>query len=107
MTKRQNSVELDKSTSQAYSENKDELHKLLDLLKWLIDEDKMPKAKELLKTSDKNGKILRPPNSNLIYTNLLGKLGLLDIIKEYCEKYKFNKQDLVPISKKLSKILWK
>ena len=104
MTKRKNSTELD---LQVHTENKDKLHNLLNNLRRSIDDDKMPKAKELLKISNKNDKILRPPNSYIIYTNQLNNFGLLKTVGEYCEKYQITKEDLVPISKKLSKELWK
>src|SRR4051794_8217385 len=107
MAKRKNSIDLDESALQVFAEYKDKLNHLLASLRQLIDNDDMPKAKDLLKPPDKSGKIRRPPNSNIIYTNQLNKVGLLEIIREYCENYEINKQNLVPISKKLSKILWK
>ena len=60
---------------------------------------------ELLKPPDKNVKSLNP-KFNIIYTNQFNKVGLLEIIREYCERYNINKQSLVTISKKLVKILW-
>src|ERR1051326_2474577 len=99
-------LDLNKLTSQVYEECKDKLQDLLDHLRQKIDDDEMPEAKKLLRKPDKNGKIPRPSNSNIIYTNQLGKLGLLAIVRDYCELFNINKQNLVPISKKLSKILW-
>src|SRR5436190_7332886 len=106
MAKRPNTINLDESALQVYAECNEQLQNLLNSLRSLIDNDEMPKAKELLKPPDKNGKIPRPQNSNIIYTNQLNKVGLLDIIREYCKRYNINKQNLIPISKKLSKILW-
>ncbi|GBB96767.1 hypothetical protein RclHR1_02830003 [Rhizophagus clarus] len=86
---------------------------VLNLLRRAIDNKDMPKAKELLQQVDKKtekrppNSIKRPSNSNIIYTNQLGKFGLLDIIRKFCEKRGINKQKLVPISKKVSNILWK
>ena len=79
--KRPNTINLDGSALQVYAEFKEQLHNLLNSLRSLIDNDKMPKAKELLKPPDKNGKISRPQNSNIIYTNQLNKIGLLEIIR--------------------------
>ncbi|CAB4483575.1 hypothetical protein RhiirA5_357093 [Rhizophagus irregularis] len=91
---------------QVRSENKEELDNLLILLEKKIDNDEMPKANEILRYHDSDKKIKRPPNSIIIYTNQIGKFGLLNIIRNFCEKHGINKQKLVPISKKLSKILW-
>ena len=94
----------DALTLQAYADCKKELENLLNLLISHI-RNKIPKAKDFLpKNKDK---ITRPANSNIIYTNLLNKLGLLKIAREFCENNKINKQHLVPITKKISKILWK
>ncbi|CAB4412698.1 unnamed protein product [Rhizophagus irregularis] len=103
--------ELDKWATQAYNENKDNMENVLNLLRIAIDNDEMPKAKELLQVNKKTKKgsnpIKRPSNSNIIYTNQLGKFGLLDIIRRFCDDNGINKQKLVPISKKISNILWK
>ena len=99
MTKRKNpTADLNELALQVHTENKDKLHNLLNNLRRSIDDDKMPKAKELLKISNKNDKILRPPNSYIIYTNQLNNFGLLKIVGEYCEKYQINKQDLVMLN---------
>lgn len=92
---------------QIRSENKDELDNLLILFKTKINNDEMPKANEVLRYQNSNKKIKRPPNSNIIYTNQICKFGLLDIVRNFCEKNEINKQKLAPISKNLSKILWK
>ncbi|RGB31728.1 hypothetical protein C1646_670673 [Rhizophagus diaphanus] len=103
--------ELDKWATQAYTENKDNMENVLNLLRIAIDNDEMPKAKELLQVNKKTKKgsnpIKRPSNSNIIYTNQLGKFGLLDITRKFCDENGINKQKLVPISKKISAILWK
>lgn len=91
---------------QVRSENKDELDNLLFLFEKKIDNDEMPKANEILRYQDTDKKIKRPPNSHIIYTNQIGKSGLLNIVRNFCDKNGINKQKLVPISKKLSKILW-
>jgi hypothetical protein len=100
-------INLDKLVLQVHSENKDELDNLLNSFQKKIDNDEMPKANELVRGQDFNKKIKRPPNSNIIYTNQIGKFGLLNIVRNFCEKHGINKQYLVPILKKLSKILWK
>ncbi|RIA85988.1 hypothetical protein C1645_780689 [Glomus cerebriforme] len=92
------------SAKRFYSENRAKLADLLNTLGSSIDNDTMPVPKEFVKTSKK--KTPRPPNANLIYTNTLNKFGLLDILREFCERNHINKQKLIPISKKLSKILW-
>ncbi|CAB4412692.1 unnamed protein product [Rhizophagus irregularis] len=103
--------ELDKLVTQAYIENKDKIEEVLNLLRNAIDNGRMPNAKELLQVNKKTKKgsnpIKRPSNSNIIYTNQLGKFGLLDIIRKFCDENGINKQKLVPISKKISNILWK
>lgn len=89
-------------------EKKDELENLIVIFKSKIDNNELPKANEIVRdqVSGSRNKIKRPPNSNLIYTNQLGKNGLLDIIRKFCEEYGINKQKMVPISKKVSKTLW-
>ncbi|RGB26120.1 hypothetical protein C1646_675053 [Rhizophagus diaphanus] len=90
-------------------EKKDELDSLMVLFKRKIINNDMPKADEIVRYQDLGNsgtKIKRPPNSNLIYTNQLGKCGLLSIIRNFCDHYGINKQKLVPISKKVSKTLW-
>ncbi|CAB5361665.1 unnamed protein product [Rhizophagus irregularis] len=103
--------EFDKWATQAYTENKVDIENVLNLLRIAIDNNEMPKAKELLlfnKTTKKGSNpIKRPSNSNIIYTNQLGKFGLLKIIRKFCDENGINKQNLVPISKKISAILWK
>src|SRR6266498_5760409 len=61
---------------------------------------------KLLENSEENGKIKRPSNSNIIYTNLLNRHGILETAKRICEIYRLNKQQLMPIAKKLSTVLW-
>ncbi|CAB4412697.1 unnamed protein product [Rhizophagus irregularis] len=99
-------TDISELTLQVRSENKEELDNLLILLEKKIDNDEMPKANEILRYHDSDKKIKRPPNSIIIYTNQIGKFGLLNIVRNFCEKNGINKQKLVPISKKLSKILW-
>jgi hypothetical protein len=105
MSSRPNTEELAKKV---YAENEDALNELLKSFLCAIDLDQMPKADEILNKKSRNAKnnIPRPPNSNIIYTNLLNNFGLLGIIRKFCEKHGINKQSLIPISKKLSKILW-
>jgi hypothetical protein len=103
--------DLDKIATQAHIENRVEMVKVLELLRNAIDNNEMPSPKELLQNKKNKKKpsdsIKRPSNSNIIYTNQLGKFGLLTIIRKFCDKHGINKQKLVPISKKISKILWK
>ncbi|RIA94976.1 hypothetical protein C1645_758795 [Glomus cerebriforme] len=66
----------------------------------------MPTAKDLLRDQKSSIKVKRPPNLNIIYTNRLNKFGLLEIIRKFCEQHGINKQKLIPLSKKVSKILW-
>ncbi|RIA94975.1 hypothetical protein C1645_817348 [Glomus cerebriforme] len=91
---------------QVNNENKDELNKLLSSLREAIDKNEMPTAKDLLRDQKSSTKIKRPPNSNIIYTNQLNRFGFLDIIRKFCDKHRINKQKLMPLSKKVSKILW-
>ncbi|CAB4392437.1 unnamed protein product [Rhizophagus irregularis] len=100
-------TDISELTLQVRSENKEELDNLLISFEKRIDNNEMPKANEILRHQDSDKKIKRPPNSNIIYTNQIGKYGLLDIIRNFCDKNGINKQKLVPISIKLSKILWK
>ncbi|CAB4412695.1 unnamed protein product [Rhizophagus irregularis] len=87
-------------------ENKDKIEEVLNLFRNAIDNDEMPKAKELLQVKKGSNSIKRPPNYNIIYVNQLGKFGLLDIIRKFCDEHGINKQNMVPICKKISKILW-
>jgi hypothetical protein len=98
----------DELAKKVYVESESALDELLKSFLYAIDFDQMPKADEILNKKSRNpkNKIHRPPNSNLLYTNLLNNFGLLEIIKKFCEKHETNKQNMVPISKKLSKILW-
>jgi hypothetical protein len=45
--------EQDKLATQAYTENKDEIENILSLLRNAIENDEMPKAKELLQVNKK------------------------------------------------------
>ncbi|RIA94974.1 hypothetical protein C1645_817347 [Glomus cerebriforme] len=91
---------------QVNNENKDELNNLLSSLREAIDKNGMPTTKDYLPDQKSSTKIKRPPNSNIIYTNLLNKFGFLYIIGKFCDKHRINKQKLLPLSKKVSKILW-
>ncbi|CAB4460710.1 uncharacterized protein OCT59_010189 [Rhizophagus irregularis] len=93
-------------SARVLTEKEDELETLILLFESKIDNNKMPTANEIVKHQDSKKKIKRPPNSNIIYTNQLGKCGLLDIIRNFCDHHGINKQKLVPISKKVSKTLW-
>src|ERR1700719_1638267 len=99
-------TDCNKLALQAHTENKYELSNLLSSLGRAIDNNEMPTAKDLLRDQNSSKKIKRPPNSNIIYTNRLNKFGLLEIIRKFCEEYGINKQRLIPLSKKVSKILW-
>ncbi|CAB4416464.1 unnamed protein product [Rhizophagus irregularis] len=91
------------------TEKRDELDSLILLFVNKINNNDMPKADEIVRDQDLGNsgkKIKRPPNSNIIYTNQLGKCGLLSIIRNFCDHHGINKQKLVPISKKVSKTLW-
>src|SRR4051794_39705864 len=88
----------DELSLKAYGENKNEFAVLLASFRYAIDNDQIPKTEDLLKK--------KSPNSNLFYINLLNKFGFIEIIRKFGEKHKINKQNLVPISKKLGKILW-
>ncbi|RIA94972.1 hypothetical protein C1645_525440 [Glomus cerebriforme] len=105
------SSELDELADQVSIEHENELNDFLYSFKNKIDNDEMPKAIEILQDQidkkNENEKIKRPPNSNIIYTNQLNRFGFLDIIRKFCDKHKINKQKLIPLSKKVSKILWK
>ena len=79
---------------------------LLKLIEKKIDNGEMLKAKELLQNKYSSTKIKRPPNSNIIYTNQLGELGLLNIVREFSNKCGIKKQRVVSISKKVSNFLW-
>ncbi|GBB97963.1 hypothetical protein RclHR1_31050001 [Rhizophagus clarus] len=92
--------------SKVLVEKTEELKNLIISFQNKIDNREMPKANEIVRVQDSGNKIKRPPNSNIIYTNQLGKCGLLDIIRGFCEEHDINKQKLVPISKKVSKSLW-
>ncbi|RIA94973.1 hypothetical protein C1645_525448 [Glomus cerebriforme] len=92
---------------QVHSENKVELDDVLNSLREAIDKNEMPTAKDLLRDQKSSTKIKRPPNSNIIYTNLLNRFGFLDIIGKFCEKHEISKQKLIPLSKKVSIISWK
>src|ERR1044071_4272571 len=80
-------VDLDKLTLQAHADYKMELGELLNLLGDSID-NKIPKARDFLPKHQ--NRITRPTNSNIIYTNLLNKLGLLEIAREFCESNEIN-----------------
>ncbi|UZO27625.1 uncharacterized protein OCT59_019815 [Rhizophagus irregularis] len=97
------SIDLKTLTLQVYTENK----VILDTLKNTTVNSKVPKANEFLQDQNsKDNKIKRPPNSYIIFSVLLNKYGLLDIIRKFCDNHKINKQKLVPISKIISKNLW-
>jgi hypothetical protein len=95
-------IDLDMLTLQAYSENKVTLDSLVNT----TTNNEVPKANEFLQDQNSNKKIKRPPNSYIIFTKLLNMNGLFDITRKFCEKHKINKQKMIPISKKISKILW-
>ncbi|GBB97730.1 hypothetical protein RclHR1_03050019 [Rhizophagus clarus] len=92
--------------SKVLVEKKEEFNNLIISFQNKIDNGEMPKANEIVRDQDSGNKIKRPPNSHIIYTNHLGKGGLLNIIRNFCEEHNINKQYLVPISKKVSKSLW-
>nr|ANQ32717.1 MATA-HMG [Rhizophagus irregularis]ANQ32718.1 MATA-HMG [Rhizophagus irregularis] len=97
------SSDLNMLTLQVYTENKVNL----DSLKNTTVNTKVPEANEFLQDQNsKDKKIKRPPNSYIIFSVLLNKYGLLDIIRNFCENHKINKQRLVPISKIISKNMW-
>jgi hypothetical protein len=98
---------IDELVTKVLVENENDLNELITLFQDKIDNKELPKAASIVKDQDSEKKIKRPPNSNILYTNQLGKCGLLQIIRNFCNKYKINKQSLVPISKKVSKHLWK
>src|SRR5581483_3454876 len=99
MSSPQSSVDSDRSTTECVKSEQiaskirvacsEELDDFLGRLIMSIN-NKIPKAEDflpnLLNKKGKKDKIPRPANSNIIYTNLLNKLGFLDIIKGYYER---------------------
>ncbi|GET01584.1 hypothetical protein GLOIN_2v1846864 [Rhizophagus clarus] len=84
--------------SKVLVEKKEEFNNLIISFQNKIDNGEMPKANEIVRDQDSGNKIKRPPNSHIIYTNHLGKGGLLNIIRNFCEEHNINKQYLVPIN---------
>ncbi|GBC10778.1 hypothetical protein RclHR1_00990011 [Rhizophagus clarus] len=67
----------------------------------------IPSAEALLpKSEKKNGQARRPSNSNILCSNQLMKFGIKTIAASICDKYRYNKQLIMVISRRFTGKIW-
>ncbi|CAG8652415.1 uncharacterized protein OCT59_010192 [Rhizophagus irregularis] len=91
-----------------YDEHLNEINETVDKLLNAIKIDDIPNAiKFLPKSEKKNGRAKRPPNSNILCSNQLMNFGIRKIAENICEKYDYDKQRILILSRQFTGRIWK